>query len=74
MLRSLPRDSAVLAGRDAEVEAVMREAGAAAGVGVARVFAIDGTAGVGKTTFAVHLAQRLAPAFLTVDLRVIACP
>ncbi|MBY8878751.1 AfsR/SARP family transcriptional regulator [Actinacidiphila acidipaludis] len=49
----LPRDSDHFTGRTAEAARVV----AAAGRGVC---AIDGMAGVGKTTLAVHVAQRLA--------------
>ncbi|NUO96493.1 MAG: helix-turn-helix domain-containing protein, partial [Nonomuraea sp.] len=63
----LPADLADFTGREPEsalVEELLREAGAVA---------IDGMAGVGKTSLAVHVAHRLAPSFpdggLYLDLR-----
>ena len=60
--RTLPRDIASFTGRKAELA---RLTGAAAGVagGVVGIHAIDGMAGIGKTTFAVHAAHRLAGDF-----------
>jgi transcriptional regulator with XRE-family HTH domain len=62
--RALPRDIAAFTGRQAELAQLMGAlAAVAAGGGVVRIHAIDGMAGVGKTTFAVHAAHRLAPGF-----------
>jgi DNA-binding SARP family transcriptional activator/Tfp pilus assembly protein PilF len=57
--RTLPRDIAGFTGRQDELA---RLAGAPAG-SVAEIRVIGGMAGVGKTTFAVHAAHRLAPRF-----------
>ncbi|GAA0483989.1 SARP family transcriptional regulator [Paractinoplanes deccanensis] len=66
----LPADVAGFAGRGdqlAQLDALPRETGTAV------IVAISGTAGVGKTTFAVHWARAAAPRFpdgqLYVDLR-----
>jgi tetratricopeptide (TPR) repeat protein/transcriptional regulator with XRE-family HTH domain len=63
--RALPRDIAAFTGRQAELAQLMGTlaAAAAAGGGVVNVHAVDGMAGIGKTTFAVHAAHRLAGAF-----------
>jgi len=62
--QSLPRDIAAFTGRQAELGQLMGAlAGAAASGGVVGIHAIDGMAGIGKTTFAVHAAHRLAGAF-----------
>jgi tetratricopeptide (TPR) repeat protein/transcriptional regulator with XRE-family HTH domain len=62
--RALPRDIAVFTGRRAELAQLMGAVGAlAAGAGVVGIHAIDGMAGIGKTTFAVHAACQLAPEF-----------
>ena len=62
--RALPRDIAAFTGRQAELAQLMGTlAAAAAGGGVVGIHAIDGMAGIGKTTFAVHAAHRLAGAF-----------
>jgi len=63
--RALPRDIAAFTGRQAELAQLMGTlaAAAAAGGGVVGVHAVDGMAGIGKTTFAVHAAHRLAGAF-----------
>ena len=62
--RTLPRDIASFTGRHAELARLL---GAVAGVagsgGVVGIHAIDGMAGIGKTTFAVHAAHRLAADF-----------
>ena len=62
--RTLPRDIANFTGRERELawllEAVIPTA---ADGGMVGIHAIDGMAGVGKTTFAVHAAHRLAPDF-----------
>src|SRR5262249_49418516 len=62
--RALPRDVASFTGRRAELEYLMETlSGLAADGGVVSIHAIDGMAGVGKTSFAVHAAHRLAEAF-----------
>jgi tetratricopeptide (TPR) repeat protein/transcriptional regulator with XRE-family HTH domain len=59
--RTLPRDIASFTGRESELRLL---AGAVAGAGgVVGIHAIGGMAGIGKTTFAVHAAHRLAPGF-----------
>ena len=62
--RTLPRDVASFTGRAAELaeltSAVTAQAG---GAGVVAIHAIGGMAGIGKTTFAVHVAHQLAPGF-----------
>ena len=60
--RTLPRDIASFVGRTAEM-AQLTDAvtsAAAAGAEVVGIYAIGGMAGIGKTTFAVHAAHRLA--------------
>ena len=62
--RGLPRDIAAFTGRQAELARLMGAlAAVAAGGGVVGIWAIDGMAGIGKTTFAVHAAHRLAGSF-----------
>jgi tetratricopeptide (TPR) repeat protein/transcriptional regulator with XRE-family HTH domain len=62
--RTLPRDIAAFTGRQAELAQLMGTlAGTAADGGVVGINAIGGMAGVGKTTFAVHAAHRLAGNF-----------
>ncbi len=62
--RGLPRDIAAFTGRQAELAQLMGTlAAVAAGGGVIGIHAIDGMAGIGKTTFAVHAAHRLAGSF-----------
>lgn len=62
--RTLPRDIASFTGREPELRQL---AGVTAGTfrsgGVVGIHAIGGMAGIGKTTFAVHAAHRLAPRF-----------
>jgi tetratricopeptide (TPR) repeat protein/transcriptional regulator with XRE-family HTH domain len=58
--QGLPRDISGFTGRRAELD---RLAGAAVNGGVVGIHAIGGMAGVGKTTFAVHAAHRLAVRF-----------
>jgi tetratricopeptide (TPR) repeat protein/transcriptional regulator with XRE-family HTH domain len=63
--RGLPRDLAAFTGRQAELAQLMGAlaGAAAAGGGVVGIHAIDGMAGIGKTTFAVHAAHRLTGSF-----------
>ena len=62
--RALPRDTAAFTGRQPELAQVMETlASMAADGGVVGIHAIDGMAGIGKTTFAVHAAHRLAGMF-----------
>ncbi len=62
--RGLPRDVASFTGRRAELDRLAEGLdGLAAGGGVVGICAIGGMAGVGKTTFAVHAAHRLAGGF-----------
>ena len=62
--RTLPRDIASFTGRETELVR-LREAlkDDMAGSGVVGIHAIDGMAGIGKTTFAVHAAHLLATRF-----------
>ena len=62
--RTLPRDVAGFTGRQAELARLLEMLTAlAAGGGVVGIHAIGGMAGVGKTSFAVHAAHRLAGSF-----------
>ena len=62
--RTLPRDTASFTGRRDELARLLGAIdGVAANGGVVGIHAIDGMAGIGKTTFAVHAAHRLAKAF-----------
>jgi tetratricopeptide (TPR) repeat protein/transcriptional regulator with XRE-family HTH domain len=62
--RALPRDTAAFTGRQAELAQLMGAFDAlAADGGVVGIHAIDGMAGIGKTTFAVHVAHKLADSF-----------
>ncbi len=62
--RGLPRDVASFTGRRAELDRLAEGLDSlAAGGGVVGICAIGGMAGVGKTTFAVHAAHRLARHF-----------
>ena len=62
--RSLPRDIAAFTGRQAELSRLLEAlAAVAANSGVVGIHAIDGMAGIGKTTLAVHAAHRLASDF-----------
>ena len=60
----MPRDTANFTGRQAELTQLLDGIDSlAAGGGVVGICAIDGMAGIGKTTFAVHAAHELAPGF-----------
>ena len=62
--RALPRDIGAFTGRGAELAQLLGAIGdLAADGGVVGICAIDGMAGIGKTTFAVHAAHRLAGDF-----------
>jgi tetratricopeptide (TPR) repeat protein/transcriptional regulator with XRE-family HTH domain len=62
--RSLPRDIGSFTGREPELERLLGTlAGMAADGGPPGICVIDGMAGVGKTTFVVHAAHRLAGSF-----------
>jgi len=62
--RALPRDTAAFTGRHGELAQLMGTLAAAeAGGAVVAIHAVDGMAGTGTTTFAVHAAHRLAGAF-----------
>jgi tetratricopeptide (TPR) repeat protein/transcriptional regulator with XRE-family HTH domain len=62
--QTLPRDIASFTGRQAELgQLVARWGEAAASGAVVSIHAIGGMAGIGKTTFAVHAAHRLAGRF-----------
>ena len=60
VLRTLPRDTAAFTGRTRELDQMVAAISqtAAAG-GVFGIHAVDGMAGIGKTTFAVHAAHQL---------------
>jgi DNA-binding SARP family transcriptional activator len=70
--RQLPADISTFTGRDAELAALESLARSADPPAALVISAIDGMAGVGKTTLAVHAANRLADRFtdgqLFVDL------
>ena len=62
--RTLPRDIASFTGRERDLARLLEAlTPTAADGGVVGIHAIDGMAGIGKTTFAVHAAHRLAPRF-----------
>jgi tetratricopeptide (TPR) repeat protein/transcriptional regulator with XRE-family HTH domain len=62
--RTLPRDVASFTGREDELAQLIDAVQSALGAGgVVSIHAIGGLAGVGKTTFAVHAAHRLASRF-----------
>jgi tetratricopeptide (TPR) repeat protein/transcriptional regulator with XRE-family HTH domain len=62
--RALPRDIAAFTGRQAELARLLSGLAATGADGrVVGIHAVDGMAGVGKTTFAVHAAHRLTAAF-----------
>ena len=61
--RTLPRDIGGFTGRERELTGLEKSLAKVAGGGLAGIYAIDGMAGIGKTTFAVHAAHRLAGRF-----------
>ncbi|GAA5197380.1 BTAD domain-containing putative transcriptional regulator [Rugosimonospora acidiphila] len=61
--RQLPADIAQFTGRQAELRHLLGLSGPATEPGATMVAAIDGMAGVGKTTLAVRAAHQLAPRF-----------
>ena len=62
--RALPRDIAAFTGREADLDQLVAALdGPSASGGVVGIHAIDGMAGIGKTSFAVHAAHRLAERF-----------
>jgi len=62
--RTLPRDIAGFTGRERELAQLLDGIGPQAASGaVVGIHAIDGMAGIGKTTLAVHAAHRLAAGF-----------
>jgi tetratricopeptide (TPR) repeat protein/transcriptional regulator with XRE-family HTH domain len=62
--RALPRDTATFTGRQAEMARLLVSIeDLAASGGVVGIHAIDGMAGIGKTTLAVHAAHQLAERF-----------
>jgi transcriptional regulator with XRE-family HTH domain len=62
--RTLPRDIGSFTGRAADLARLLEAlASATAGGGTVAIHAIDGMAGIGKTTFAVHAAHQLAGNF-----------
>ena len=64
VLRTLPRDTAVFTGRTGELDQLLGAVSrTAASGGVIGIHAVDGMAGIGKTTFAVHAAHLLAARF-----------
>jgi transcriptional regulator with XRE-family HTH domain len=61
--RTLPRDLGGFTGRERELAGLEKSLAAMADSGLVSIHAIDGMAGIGKTTFAVHAAHRLADRF-----------
>jgi len=61
--QTLPRDIGSFTGREAELGRLLAALSGAANGGPAGIYAIDGMAGAGKTTLAVHVAHRLAGSF-----------
>src|SRR5262249_40741495 len=57
--RTLPRTIGGFIGREHELTGLEKSLAKDAGSGLAGIYAIDGMAGIGKTTFAVHAAHRL---------------
>jgi tetratricopeptide (TPR) repeat protein/transcriptional regulator with XRE-family HTH domain len=63
-MQTLPRDIGSFTGREEELARLLGSlSSATAGGRLAGIHAIDGMAGVGKTTFAVHAAHQLAGSF-----------
>ena len=63
VLRTLPRDTAAFTGRAGELNQLMAAVTRTARGAVIGIHAVDGMAGIGKTTFAVHAAHQLAVRF-----------
>ena len=62
--KTLPRDTVSFTGRGRELARLLEALAPTAANGVVLgIHAIDGMAGIGKTTFAVHAAHRLAASF-----------
>jgi tetratricopeptide (TPR) repeat protein/transcriptional regulator with XRE-family HTH domain len=62
--RTLPRDIGSFTGREADLARLLETlADTADGGGTVAIHAIDGMAGIGKTTFAVHAAHEFAGSF-----------
>lgn len=61
--RTLPTDTASFTGRQVELERIIRALPSWTAAGVVGISAVNGMAGVGKTTFAVHAAHQLASRF-----------
>jgi tetratricopeptide (TPR) repeat protein/transcriptional regulator with XRE-family HTH domain len=62
--RTLPRDIGSFTGREEDLARLLETlAGATDGGATVAIHAIDGMAGIGKTTFAVHAAHELAGSF-----------
>ena len=61
--RTLPRDIGGFTGRERELTGLEKSLAKVVGGGLVGIYAIDGMAGIGKTTFAVHAAHRLAGRF-----------
>jgi transcriptional regulator with XRE-family HTH domain len=61
--RTLPRDIASFTGREPELVRLVSALETEVASGVVTIYAIDGMAGIGKTTFAVHAAHVLASRF-----------
>ncbi|MGH3761738.1 ATP-binding protein [Actinophytocola sp.] len=64
MTQTLPRDTTAFTGREEELASLLRSAAEVTEAGrVVAIHAIDGMAGVGKTTLAIHVAHLLADQF-----------
>jgi tetratricopeptide (TPR) repeat protein/transcriptional regulator with XRE-family HTH domain len=61
--RTLPRDIGSFTGREADLARLLDTLADTAGGGTVAIHAIDGMAGIGKTTFAVHAAHEFAGSF-----------
>src|SRR5205085_3564916 len=59
-VRTLPRDIGGFTGRERELTGLEKSLAKVVSGDLAGIYAIDGMAGIGKTTFAVHAAHRLA--------------